>query len=43
MATTEFFTAYQYQSHNEFVDEVLSKIFQCSNTQDENFDLDVPF
>jgi hypothetical protein len=43
MTTNEFFTAYQYQAFNEFVDAEVSKIFQCSYTHDEFFDLDVPF
>ena len=43
MTTNEFFTSYQYDAYSEFVDAELREIFQCSNPQDENFDLDVPF
>ena len=43
MATNEFFTAYQYAAFDEFVDAELREMFQCTNPQDENFDLDVPF
>ena len=43
MATNEFFTAYQYEAFNEFVDAELREIFQDTSTQDENFLLDVPF
>jgi hypothetical protein len=43
MATNEFFTAYQYAAFDEFVDAELSEMFLDTTTQDENFDLDVPF
>ena len=43
MATNEFFTSYQYDTYQEFVDAELQEIFQDTSTQDENFLLDVPF
>ena len=43
MATNEFFTAYQYAAFDEFVDAELREMFCDTTTQDENFDLDVPF
>ena len=43
MTTADFFADFQYDQYSEFVDAELREIFQCSNTQDENFDLDVPF
>lgn len=43
MAINEFFTAYQYQAFNEFVDAELSEMFQDTTPVDGNFDLDVPF
>jgi hypothetical protein len=43
MATNEFFTSYQYQAFNEFVDAELREMFCDTTPVDENFDLDVPF
>jgi hypothetical protein len=43
MTTADFFADFAYDQYSEFVDAELREIFQCSNTQDENFDLDVPF
>lgn len=43
MTIAEFFTSYQMDAHCNFVDAELREIFQSTTTQDENFDLDVPF
>ena len=43
MATNEFFTSYQYDAFQEFVDAELREIFCDTTPQDENFLLDVPF
>lgn len=43
MTIAEFFADFQIEHSSEFVEHELSKIFQCTMPQDENFDLDVPF
>jgi hypothetical protein len=44
MATNEFFTAYQYQPLQEFVDAELREIFQDTSTHAEFFEFDdVPY
>ena len=43
MTTADFFADFAYEHYSEFVDHELREMFQCTNPQDENFDLDVPF
>jgi hypothetical protein len=43
MTTADFFADFAYHQYSEFVDHELREMFQCTNPQDENFDLDVPF
>ena len=43
MTLAEFFAEFHPEHYSEFVERELSKIFQCTIPQDENFDLDVPF
>ena len=44
MTTTEFFTAYHAQMPQEFVEQVLSKIFTCTHAHNEKFSFeDLPF
>jgi hypothetical protein len=43
MTTADFFADFAYEHYSEFVDAELREMFQCTNPQDENFDLDVPF
>lgn len=43
MTTADFFADFAYEQYSEFVDHELREMFQCTNPQDENFDLDVPF
>jgi hypothetical protein len=43
MTTADFFADFYDTHYSEFVEHELSKIFQCGNHHQENFDLDVPF
>lgn len=43
MTIAEFFADYSDTHYSEFVEHELTKIFQSTIPQDENFDLDVPF
>ena len=43
MTTTEFFADYAMEQYSEFVDAELREMFCDTTTQDEKFDLDVPF
>ena len=43
MTTADFFADFHSEHYSEFVDAELREMFQCTTTQDENFDLDVPF
>lgn len=43
MTTADFFADYAMEQYSDFVDAELREIFRDTTTQDENFDLDVPF
>lgn len=44
MTTTNFFADFAYEQYQEFVEAELSEMFQCTDTQVENFEFDdVPF
>lgn len=44
MTTTEFFTVYQAQMPQEFVEQLLTEIFTCAHVHNEKFSFeDLPF